>query len=259
MKKTLIILGIFAVILIGILILFFTSLDRIVAAAIEHYGSVTTQTDVSVSSVNLKLKSGEGSINDLKIANPAGFSTPYAFTLGDISIKIDPSTITNDTIVIDSIIVSSPKVTYEINESGRANISVINEHIRQSRGEGAQEKSKDKSNLKLVIRRLEIEGSRMDVHVPVQPEPLIAKMPHIEITNLGKGGAPPGEIAAEILSVLVKNAGVAAAQTGVEKYLGKSIDEMKGELQKQLGKEAGEAVEGLSEKAGEEVKKLLGK
>jgi hypothetical protein len=252
MKKTLIILGIIAVILIGVLIVLFTSLDRIVAAAIEHYGSITTQTDVRVSSVNLKLKSGEGSIKALKIANPSGFSTPDAFTLGDLSIKIDPSTVTGDIIVIDRILVSRPHVTYEINDSGRANISVINENIRKSRGKGVQEakrkEQKGKADVKLLIRRLEIEGSRIDVHLPGQTGPLSAKMQRIEIANLGRGGAPPEEIAAEILSVLVKDAGLAAARAGVEKYLGKSLEEMKGQVQKQIGKEAGK-----------EVKKFLGK
>ena len=194
MKKTIIILGIIAVILIGVLIVLFTSLDRIVAAAIEHFGSAATQTDVSVSSVNIKLKSGEGSVKALKISNPSGFSTPNAFTLRDISIKIDPSTVTDDIIVIDRILVSRPHVTYEINKSGRANISVINENIKQSQGKGAPEKKKDKTNIKLMIRRLEIEDSQIDVHTPVQSEPLVVKMPRIEIENLGKGGAPPGEI-----------------------------------------------------------------
>jgi len=67
------------------------------------------------------------------------------------------------------------------------------------------------------------------------------------------------EITAEILTVLVKNVGPAVTRIGVEKYLGKSIKEMKGQIQKQIGKKTGEAVEGLSEKAGEELKKLLGK
>ena len=60
MKKILIILGIVAVIAIGGIIILFSSLDSIILAAIERFGSMTTQTDVRVSSVSLKLKSGEG-------------------------------------------------------------------------------------------------------------------------------------------------------------------------------------------------------
>ncbi|MEW6599442.1 MAG: hypothetical protein AB1499_00585 [Nitrospirota bacterium] len=259
MKKNLIIFGIIAAILIGALVLFLTSLDRIVAAAIEHYGSETTQTGVDVSSVRIKLKSGEGSVRSLKISNPSGFSSPNVFVLEDISVKIDPASVTKDVIIIDRVLVSRPHVTYEINESGRANINAINENVKRSQGKGTKEKQKDKSGVKLLIRRLEISDGQINVRTPVMKEPMVVKMQRIELTNLGKGGAPPGDIASDIILELVKEAGLAVAQAGVEKYLGKGIDEMKGQLQKQIGSEAGEAVEGLAEQAGEEMKKLLGR
>jgi hypothetical protein len=262
MKKMLVILGIIAVIVIGGLILLFTSLDSIVTAAIEHFGSMTTKTEVKVSSFTLKLKSGEGSVKGMYIGNPSGFTTSNAFTLGDISIKIDPSTVTKDVVVIDRIFVSKPHVTYEINDSGQSNINVINENIKQLQGrsapEATREEEKDKSAVKLLIRQFEIEGGQIDVHIPVQPEPLTAKMPRIELANLGSGGEPPGEIAAKILSALVKNVGPVVAQVGVEQYLGKSVEEMKGQIQKQIDEKAGEAAKGLSQEAENAVKKFLG-
>ncbi len=263
MKKTLIISVIFAVVVIVVLIVFFTSIDRIVAAAIERYGSLATQTDVQVSDVTIKLQSGEGSVKGLKIGNPSGFSTSYAFTLKDVSIRIDPSTVTKDIVVIDRILVSTPHVVYEINDSGQANINVIHQHIKQFQGRSAPdatgEEKKEESGVKLLIRQLEIEGGRVDVHIPVQPEPLTATMPRIEIANLGSGGAPPREIAARILSVLVQNVGPAVAQSGVERYLGKDLDEMKGQIRQQMEEKAGKAAEGATQKAGETLKKFLGK
>jgi hypothetical protein len=262
MKKMLVILGIIGVIIIAGLIVLFTSLDRIVAAAIERLGSMTTQTDVKVSAVTLKMQSGEGSVKGIHIGNPSGFSTSDAFTLGDISIKIDTSTVTKDVVVIDQILISKPHITYEINDSGQSNIDVINQNIKQLQGkstpEAAKEKEKDWATVKLLIRKLEIEGSQVDVHIPVKPEPLTVKMPRIELANLGSGGEPPREIAARILSELVKKVGPAVAQVGVEKYLGKSVEEMKGQIQKQIDEKAGETVEGLSGEAGNAVKKFLG-
>jgi hypothetical protein len=263
MKKILIILGILAVIVIGGLIILFSSLDRIVTAGIERFGSMTTQTEVKVSSVTLKLKSGEGSVKGIQIGNPSGFTSSNAFTLGDISIKIDPSTVTKDVVVIDRIYISKPHVTYEINDSGQSNINVIKENIKQLQGksapEAAREEEKGKAAVKLLIRQFEIEGGQIDVHVPVQPEPMTVKMPPIKLANLGSGGEPPGEIAARILSALVKNVGPAVAQVGVEQYLGKSVEEMKGQMQKQIDEKAGEAVEGLSQEAGKALNKFLGK
>ena len=43
---------------------------------------------VTVASVKIKLKDGEGSIGGLKIANPSGFSDSTLFQLGNITTKI---------------------------------------------------------------------------------------------------------------------------------------------------------------------------
>lgn len=261
-SKILVLIVLVVVIVVAGLVYVLSSLDRIVAAAIETYGSKVTQTDVNVSAVSIKLKSGEGSVTGLKVGNPSGFSSPDAFTLGNITMNLDTSTVTKDVVVINRIHISSPHVTYEINKSGQANINVINENIKQLQGtsapDAAPEKEKSETAVKLMIRQLEIEGGRIDVYIPVKPEPLTAVMPRIEIANLGSGGASPSEIASQMLEVLVKNVGPAVKKVGVEQYLGKSIEEMKGKVQKQIDEKAGEVVNDLSEKAGGAVKKFLG-
>jgi len=262
-SKILVLIVLVVVIVVAGLVYVLSSLDRIVAAAIETYGSKVTQTDVKVSAVTIKLKSGEGSIKGLRVGNPSGFTSPDAFTLGDITMDLDTSTVTKDVVVIDRIQISRPHITYEINKSGQANINVINENIKQLQGGSAPgaapEEDKGETAVKLMIRQLEIEGGQIDVYIPVKPEPMTATMPKIEIANLGSGGAPPREIAAQILKVLVKNVGPAVKKVGVDQYLGKSIEEMKVQVQKQIDEKAGDVVKDLSEKAGGAINKLLGK
>jgi len=261
-SKVIVVIALSVIIVVAGVVYILSSLDRIVAAAIETYGSKATQTDVNVSSVSIKLKSGEGAVTGLKVGNPSGFSTSDAFTLGDITMKLDTATVTKDVIVVDRIHIGSPHVTYEINDSGQANINAISKNIKQIQGTGPPEttpkKEKGEPSVKLMIRQFEIEGGRIDVHIPIRSDPLTATLPKIEIANLGSGGAPPREIAAQILSVLVKNVGPAVQKVGVEQYLGKSIEEMKGQVQKHMDEKAGEVVKDLSEKAGGAVKKFLG-
>jgi hypothetical protein len=260
-SKILILIILVVIIVVGGVVYVLSSLDRIVASAIETFGSKATQTKVTVSAVKIGIKSGEGSVTGLKVGNPSGFTSPDAFTLGDITVNLDTATVTKDVVVIDRIHISGPHVTYEINEKGQANINVINNNIKQLQGEKpdtAPKEEKGETAVKLMIRHLEIEEGQIDVHIPVKPEPLTATIPKIEIANLGSGGAPPREIAAQLLSVLVKNVGPAVKQVGVDQYLGKSIEEMKGQVQKQIDEKAGEAVKDLSETAGGAVKKFLG-
>ena len=106
--------AIFAVILIlvifiaGALYYVLTNLDSLVKGAIEKYGSQVTQTAVRVDSVKITLTEGAGAINGLTIANPQGFDAAHAFSLAQISTKIDPQNVTGDPIIIDDITIRAP-------------------------------------------------------------------------------------------------------------------------------------------------------
>ena len=110
--KAFLALGIIAVIVAAGLYVLFTNLDRIVAAAIERYGSEATGTKVGVSSVRLDLKGGKGSIRHLRVGNPPGFSTPDAFRLEDISVAVDTGSVTGNPVVIDQVTILSPRIAY---------------------------------------------------------------------------------------------------------------------------------------------------
>src|SRR3990172_6817500 len=108
-NRTIIGLGIFLFLVAAALFLLLSGLDRIVAAAIEKYGSEATGTKVGVSSVKIALKGGTGSIRNLSVGNPPGFSEPDAFRLEDISVAMDPGAVTGNPVVIDQVtILSSP-------------------------------------------------------------------------------------------------------------------------------------------------------
>jgi hypothetical protein len=263
-KKVLVVITVIVLLIVGALLIVLTSLNHIVAAAIERYGSMITQTKVTVSSVNIKLRAGEGSVSGLKIGNPSGFSGSSLFQLGNISTKIDTGSITKDTIVIDHVIISAPRVSYEINKSGTANINVIKQNVQQFQGQSASGKDKEQNkgrekSVKLLIRKLLIENGEVDVRVAALPDKsLSAPLPRIELSNLGgKGGSSPGEVGAQILSALTKEAGSAASRVGIEKYLGKSAEQVRDELQKGMTK-GSEALKETAKGAGEAVKKLFG-
>ncbi len=246
-----------AVVVIAVIVVFFfvlANIDAIVKAAIEKYGSAATGTNVRVSKVEIKLKAGEGSISGLSVGNPSGFSTPAAFSMDNITVAIDIGSITKDPIVIDRVSVSAPRIAYEVNESGRANINEIKKNLQAYQKQGPEEKGKAEGEKNLLIRNLLIEGGEVAVHVAaLKEEPLSAKVPRIELTNVGgEGGASPGEIAEQVLRPLVNRAAEAAARTGVEQYVGKEAEEVKKMLEEKAQEKVGVPTE-------EGVKKLFGK
>lgn len=253
-SKVIIVLAVIAIVIAASLFFLIANIDAIVEAAIEKYGSNVAGTDVRLSKVEIKLKKGEGSISGLSIGNPSGFSTPAAFSMDNITVAIDTGSITKDPVVINRVSISAPRITYEVNESGKANINVIKNNLQAHQKQSPAEKGKAGGEKNLLIRNLVIEGGEVDVRIAALPgEPLSAKVPRIQLTNVGgEGGASPGEIAEQILGPLVSRAAEAAAGSGVEKYLGKGAEEVQMMLEEKAKEELGtQAEEGL--------KKLFGK
>ena len=62
--------------------------------------------------------SGQGALRGLSVGNPKRFKTPTAFELDEISLTLDIGSITSDPIVIKEIVVSAPRVTYELGPQG---------------------------------------------------------------------------------------------------------------------------------------------
>jgi len=133
MKKILIGVAGLAIVIAGGLAFVWSNLDGIVKDSIQTYGSQATQTEVRVAGVKLELEAGKAAISGLTVANPAGFSDPNIFELGNIVTKIDVSTIRQNPIVIDEIIISAPVIVYEINKSGLSNVDVLKKQLNAKR------------------------------------------------------------------------------------------------------------------------------
>jgi type II secretory pathway pseudopilin PulG len=267
--KVLIALGLIGVLLAAAVFYLLSNIDRIVAGAIEKYGSNATGTSVKVSSVRIQLKDGKGSISNLNIANPGGFSTPKALSLGNIAIAVDTGSITGDPVVIDKVMVSAPRVTYEINKSGSANINEIKKNVESFirkttaalEGKVPAGKGGGGEGKKILIRSLVVEGGEIAVQVAaLSGKPLSASLPRMELKNVGgKGGSTPSEIAGQVLGPLLNQVTLAASRAGIGQYLGKGVEDVKKALEEKarekLGVPGGEAAKG----AEEAVKKLFGK
>ncbi|MEJ6773607.1 MAG: hypothetical protein QNK52_05075, partial [Porticoccaceae bacterium] len=70
------------------------------------------------------------------IGNPEGFDTQHAFSLGEISFKLDPESVTTDTIVVESLRILAPKIIMESGRGG-SNLDRIQENIQAYLGSSA--------------------------------------------------------------------------------------------------------------------------
>jgi hypothetical protein len=138
MKQKLIIIAIAVVIVIaGLFVYLYNSIDSIVKNGIERYGTDVCGTKVSVGSVDISLKSGRGTIHDLRVANPDGFSHDSSVRLGDATLAIDIGSINRDPIVITEIRVKAPLVSAEVDEKLATNVGIIRDHVQQYQARSA--------------------------------------------------------------------------------------------------------------------------
>ncbi len=233
-RKLLILTGLLALIVAGALIFIWTNINRIVKTAIEHYGSQVTRTSVRVASVSIKLAQGKGAIEGLTVANPKGFTAAHVLSLGSISVRIVPSTVTTSPIVIDDIRISAPQVVYEMDKSGTANVDVLKKNIASSGGAPKRPSDKKKAGkeTRIRIKKLVIENGRVDVGVAaLGSRPQTVALKRVEMTDIGgQAGATPEQVAKQVLNAIVSEVGREVAEAGakglVEKGLERAVEQM---------------------------------
>lgn len=202
-----------------------SSIDSLIESAVETYGSQATQATVQLDDVEVSPTSGQGAMRGLFVGNPKGFATESAFKLGVISVKLDVGTLTEDTIVINEIIIDKPEVTYEV-ASGGSNIDALKRNVNAYAGtgkKGAAGKESGGDGPKLVIDKLRITGGVVNVSAAMlKGKKLSAPLPTIELTDIGKkkGGASPGEAIEQVIERVSQSVGKSVATLNLGDVLG---------------------------------------
>lgn len=250
-----------------------SNLGSIIVAAVERYGSEVTQTQVSLANAEVDITTGEGALSGLKVGNPSGFQTDSAIALGEISVKLDTNSVTEQTIVVKEISVTQPEVTYEVGEAG-SNIDAIRRNVEAfaaaqggggTSGGSEQPASEDGgAERKLVIDDLYIRGGTVNVSATfLQGETLSAVLPEIHLTDIGKGsgGATPQQVVELIVAALGDQTGKVISGMNLDALRQGAtglIKEGTGAATEAVGGAASEALDSGAKEAEGTIKKLLG-
>lgn len=221
MKKRYVILLALAVVLSGVYY-FMPSFETIVKRVVHKYGSAVTGTDVNLEGFNLKLASGEGHIGKITVGNPKNYKQKNALELGGVSVKVNVKTLTDDVIVIESVVVDKPVINYEILSLTQNNLSQLLENIKantasaekaESQEEAAAPKAESKDNAsskKVVIKKFVVRGGEVSVAASAAADltKTTVKLPEITLNNIGeeKKGATVAETISKVLSKVINTA-----------------------------------------------------
>jgi hypothetical protein len=269
MKK--VILGLALVVIIAVaggIYYVLTNLDSLVKAAIEKYGSQATHTAVRVDKVHIDLSGGAGAIYGLTVANPKGFASPKAFSLGEVGMRINLKSLSEEPYIIEEITVRAPQVFVEINADKQVNLNELKKNLTGGTAPADTTKPTTESGSKdaprLIIRRIVFADGLIDAKVvPLDNKEYKLKLPSLTMSNLGGSkGATPEQIAKEIISRLSDQALAEIKKRGIDDELDKlkakgkqKVDEEKAKLKDK----ADSKVEQEKQQLDQKLKNLLTK
>src|SRR5262245_56162367 len=113
MKKIFIIcvFGGVALVILAVAALFY--LCPIVKSGVEKVGPEVTKVPVKLDSANISIFNGSGQLKGFVLGNPEGFKTPEAVKVGTVAVSLVPRSVLSDKVVVRSIRVEAPEITYE--------------------------------------------------------------------------------------------------------------------------------------------------
>jgi hypothetical protein len=240
MKKLLglLIIAVVGLIIIGAATLFY--LGPIVKAGVEKVGPQITKVPVKLDGAHISVFSGNGSLKGFVLGNPEGFKTPEAMKVGTVAISLVPKSVMDKKVIVRSIRIEAPEITYEAGLGG-SNIGKVLENIQAI---ASQEKtaSTNTSSKALQVDEFLITGGKINVSATVLGgRSASLPLPEVRLANLGQGpeGITPAELSAKAFGAVVEAAAKAVAGSALN-----------------IGKAASDAAQNIGTDAKDRVKKL---
>jgi len=223
--------------IVGVGVYLYNSIDPIVKNAIEKYGSEITGTDVSVSSVDISLKSGRGTIRGIRVANPDGFSDDDAFELSEITVDIDVASLNKDPIVIQEVTIAEPVAKAILSARGDTNLGIIKRHVEAyqagARGSSTGEKGAGYEKRIRILRFRFEEGVLHGDATALGGKTIERALSPVRLENVGgNNGSSPDAIAKEITRAFLNSATDAVKS----ELRGRATEKLEGEAKKALDK-----------------------
>ncbi|MBI4424900.1 MAG: hypothetical protein HY554_14305 [Elusimicrobia bacterium] len=193
----------------------YTRLNAALKERLERFASGATGTAVSLRRVSIVPWSGEGRLEGLSIANPAGFSADAALRVDSIRVRLEPRSLLSQAVRVREVVVDSPQLTWEL-DAGGGNLGKLRERLGGPRGKRRQKARPASGGRRLIIESLVVRNGRLRVAASGIGGPLLLPLPELRLKDLGKesGGATAQEAISAALDALIRSGLEAAGGAG---------------------------------------------
>jgi hypothetical protein len=244
--------------------------QSIVRDLVHQQGTAVVGTDVNIGSIKLSLTNGNGSVSNITVANPKGYSQKNIIKLGDVSVSVDKESIIKlaketaqksgpkvKTVVINEIRVSKPEVTYELMNLSKNNSDDIMANIKKNTASNSKQPQKPAKEsdvqYNVAIKKVVIADGTATVAANLlgASQSLSLGLPTITINNLGteKQGITIEDGLARIFQEILKTTTSVVSKADLSGILG-GVGDLAGTAVDTAGKAAGAAVDTAGKAAG---------
>jgi hypothetical protein len=219
----------------------------IIREAVNQAGPKLLGVPVSVQDVTFLPIRGQVKLQNLHVGNPAGYKTAGVFELGLVDIQLKPSSLFSGTVVIESVKIEKPVITYERGLKN-SNIGALLDQLEgKPKGESGERKEggekpppapepreppkapapapapekKDEGGKKVIIRDLQVNGAQVKVTITaLQGAAAPIPLPQVHLTGIGEEskGTSFGAALREIIGAIL--GAVTDVVTGAGKLVG---------------------------------------
>ena len=271
------ILGLIILITGGIYYLYnYYDWKSLVRNIVHEQGSAVVGTDVNIGNIDLSLKNGNGSVSNITVANPKGYSQKYIIKLGGITVSVDKDSVIKlaketaqksgpkvKTVIINEIRVDKPEVAYELMNLKQNNADDILANIKKNTvttAKSPQTEKKSDVEYKVAIKKVTVANGVATVAANLlgSSQSLSLNLPNITINNLGteKQGITIEDGLARIFQEILKTTTSVVAKADLSSVLSgvgdlantakDTAEKAAGAAVDSAGKAAGAATEGLT-------------
>jgi len=215
--------------------------EELVLKEIEKQGRRAFGTQVSVSDLELDIKQGSASIAEITVANPEGFTQPYALTLAGIHAQFDYKNLS-----ISEIIVSEPHVFAEFIDS-KLNIEELAKQaekfaptpvseVELSTGEAkpedkVEDEAQEESSIELTVDFVALENITVDLISDKLKETKQFGIDQIAARDLS---GTPGQLGNQVINKLLNDLYEQVAVESLKALGTEKLDEIKDKVKDKL-------------------------
>lgn len=239
LKKIILIGGISVVVLlVAAVIVVALCLDGIVKKGVETVGPQITKVSITLDSIHIGLLSGSAKVQGLVVGNPEGFKTTNAISVGLAEVGVNPASILSDKIIVRSVHVIAPELTFEGNPlTGNNNFSKILDNLNAA-SKSAGTTTNNTTAAGKPAKKLEVDDFLIS-GAKVHYNGLTLDLPPVHLTDLGKGtdGITATDLSKHVFSELTRTIikTVASSATNLGKDAGKTMGEDVDKIKKGIG------------------------